>query len=95
MAGQLPLDLPGFAVGVEDAVAEEVSDGGVHERAFWVGLEPSLEHVLDVGGVGGDDEAGTEGTAEGDGVSWGAADEAGDVLGETIAVGGDGQRRPD
>lgn len=58
VAGELALELPGGAIGVEDAVAEEVAEGAVEGGAFVVEGEVGLEDVLDDGGVGGEHVAG-------------------------------------
>lgn len=68
-AGGLALETPERAVGVEDAVAEEIVHGGGDKAALWVVVEVGVEDVLDVGRVGGEDEGGDgggEGGAERD-----------------------------
>lgn len=68
VARDLSLELPCISVGVEDAVAEKIFEGGVCEVTFGVDVEVGLEDVLDDGGVGGEDLAPAEGSAEDEGV---------------------------
>ncbi len=54
MASDLALEFPGFAVHVEDPVAEEVFEGYVEKvLSLAVIVEVGLEDVLDDGYVGG------------------------------------------
>ena len=64
----LALRPPDVAVGVEDAVPEEIMECGEIVRSFRIILEASFEHVFNVGGVGGDDSADAAGAADLDGV---------------------------
>ncbi|WVZ88345.1 LOW QUALITY PROTEIN: hypothetical protein U9M48_034878 [Paspalum notatum var. saurae] len=56
-AGHLALVAPGGAVDVEDAAAEEVAEERGEGGALGEVVEVGLEHVLDVGRVGGDGAA--------------------------------------
>uniref|UniRef100_A0A8R7UFK0 Uncharacterized protein n=1 Tax=Triticum urartu TaxID=4572 RepID=A0A8R7UFK0_TRIUA len=56
-AGHLALVAPGVAVDVEDAAAEEVAEERGEALALGEVFEVGLEHVLDVGRVGGDGAA--------------------------------------
>lgn len=67
MAGNLPLELPCLAVGVEYAVTKKIPYGRLGEVPFLVVGEVVLENVLHVGGVGRDDEPTAEATVEGEG----------------------------
>ena len=51
----LPLELPFFAVDIEDSGAEHIVERVEMGGAFLLNVEMGLEHVLDRGGVGGDD----------------------------------------
>lgn len=68
MAGDLALELPVISIRVENAVAEEVGEGGAAFLAFLVVGEVGLQDVLDNGGIGGDDEAAAERVVESEGV---------------------------
>lgn len=69
MAGDLPLELPGVTVGVENAVAEEVLENFTEEVAFLVDGEVGLEDVLNHSRVGGDNEAAAQRVVHSDGRS--------------------------
>lgn len=50
----LPLPLPDIIVGIEDSVPEKIPERVAEIRAFRVRLEPRLEKVFEVTGVGSD-----------------------------------------
>uniref|UniRef100_J3L509 Uncharacterized protein n=1 Tax=Oryza brachyantha TaxID=4533 RepID=J3L509_ORYBR len=88
VVGGPPLPQPLVAVGVEDAMAEEVLDDGHHVLPLGVVLEVGLDDVLDVGWVGSDG-AGHEAEAlevEGHGVRGAARHDAGRPLDEAVLV---------
>lgn len=90
-AGGLALEGPEVAVGVEDAVAEEVGEGGAGAVAFGVIGEVGAEEVLDDEWVGGADATGeAEGAPDLDGGGRGGGEEAGDPVEEAVAVAEEG-----
>ena len=92
MAGELALELPVVAVGVEDSVAEEVTEGAVECGALVVGWEVGFEDVLDDGGVDREDLAGAERVAEGEGGGGrGGEEDVGDPVDAAVLVGDDGE----
>lgn len=50
----LLLEAPGFSVDVEDSSAEEIAEDGGERFSLGEVVEPGLEHVFHVVGVGGD-----------------------------------------
>lgn len=67
MARELPLELPIFAVYVEDAVTEKIRENSGAEMAFLVVVEIGLEDVLDDFGVCCDDLTLTKGATKDEG----------------------------
>lgn len=67
MAGDLSLKLPGFTVGVEDAVTEEITNRTIKSETFAIAREVGFENVLDYQGVCCEDLAGAEGAVEDEG----------------------------
>ena len=57
MAGELALGAPELAIDVENATAQKVTEDLGEGLALGEVVEISLEHVLHVFGVGGDDGA--------------------------------------
>ena len=57
-----------MAVGVADAVAEEIVEDGAESGAFGEVVEVGPAHVLYIGGVGGDDTSDVAWLAEDEGV---------------------------
>lgn len=55
MDGDLSLELPVVAVGIEDAATEKIKEFGCEGLAFLVVVEVGLEDVLDIGGVASED----------------------------------------
>ena len=55
MAGDLSLELPVVAVGIEDATTKKIREDDSKELAFMVVVEVGLEDVLDIGGVASED----------------------------------------
>ena len=90
VARDLSLELPGLGVGIEDAVAEKIFEGGVCDVTFGIDVEVGLEDVLDDGGVRGEDLAAAEGSAEDEGVGRRAPEEVCGPLDDSVAVGVDG-----
>ncbi|GMN31905.1 hypothetical protein TIFTF001_041660, partial [Ficus carica] len=87
VAGDLALELPGVAVGAEDAVAEEVGERDAEGLALAVVGEVGLEDVVDDGGVAGEDLAGAEEVLDDEGGRWGVLDELGEPLVAAVLVG--------
>ena len=86
MTRDLSLEFPGFAVGVENAVAKEIAKCMVQSVAFMINVEMGFEDVLNHGGVGGEDLAGAEGAVEGEGGGGGVMEDFGDPLDTTVLI---------
>lgn len=69
--GSLTLEEPRVAVGVEDAFAEQIVEGGLPRGAFWVVVEAKLEDVLEVFGVARDSHQALFSGEEGEGADAG------------------------
>jgi len=67
VAGDLPLELPRVAVGVEDSGAEEIGEGVDKGIALLVVGEAGLENVLHGSGVTSEDLEAAQWAAEGEG----------------------------
>jgi len=70
MAGDLSLELPCVAIGVEYPRAEEVGEGTNDDIALLVVGEAGLENVLHVGWVGSEDLEVAQWAVEGERVGW-------------------------
>lgn len=86
VARLLALPLPLFAVRVEDAMAEEVHQHAEGALALGVVLEVGLEHVFDVGGVGGDDTSDLPRAPEGHRVGGTVDEDVGDPVEKSVPV---------
>lgn len=86
VSGDLSLELPIVAVGVEDAVAEEIAQCSTQGEALGVDVEMGLEYSSEDGGVGGEDLAGTKRTVEGEGGGGRVMEDVGDPLDAAVLV---------
>jgi hypothetical protein len=86
VAGGLALPQPLVAVGVEDAVAEEILDRGHRDLALGVVGEVGLRYVLDVGRIGSDGGAAEAGDLEGHSVRGASPHDVGRPLEEAVLV---------
>jgi hypothetical protein len=87
MTGDLSLELPGFTVGVEDTVAEEITDGTMKRVTFTVAREVGFENMLDDGGVCSEDLAGAKGAVEDEGGGRDGVEDIGDPVDTPVEVG--------
>ena len=86
MAGDFSLHLPGFIVGVEDSVAEEVLEEVDEAFTLLVVLESGFEHVFHVVGVGRYDDVESVGVGDDGGVGGAVIEELGGPFEEAVAV---------
>lgn len=93
MAGNLSLKLPSFTVGVEDAVAEKITDGTFKRETFAVARKVCFENMLHYGGVCCEDLAGTERAVEDEGGGRDGLEDVGDPVDTAVEVGVNGKDR--